>query len=181
MHCPTCGQQQISDETRFCSRCGFLLTGIAQVVANGGVIRQPRNNFVGEPDSPKRRGVKQGAFLFFLAFLVVPILLVTSIGLGLGPIATMIGLFLLVGGGLLRAVYALMFESGTSVTGSTDPAVLMPGADQRPSLPSGQSIPVSVYAKPTAGSWRDTNDLQAGPGSVTDHTTKLLQNEGDPQ
>lgn len=182
MHCPTCGQQQISDETRFCSRCGFLLTGIAQVVANGGVIRQPRNNFVGEPDSPKRRGVKQGAFLFFLAFLVVPILLIISIGLRLGPFASMIGAFLLVGGGLLRAVYALMFESSASSSASSvEPAVIKHGTDQRTSLPPAQSIPASVYATPSAGSWRDTNDLKREPGSVTDHTTKLLQNEGDPQ
>ena len=30
MYCPKCGQQQVSDEMRFCSRCGLALTGLAE-------------------------------------------------------------------------------------------------------------------------------------------------------
>ena len=29
MFCPQCGQQQVSDVTRYCSRCGFPLDGVA--------------------------------------------------------------------------------------------------------------------------------------------------------
>ncbi len=38
MHCPDCGQQQISDEIRFCSRCGFPLAVVSQIVAGRGTI-----------------------------------------------------------------------------------------------------------------------------------------------
>ena len=38
IHCPKCGQQQTSNEIRYCSRCGFLLTGVSEIVANDGVL-----------------------------------------------------------------------------------------------------------------------------------------------
>jgi hypothetical protein len=31
MHCPRCGQQQISDQTKFCSRCGFQLGLVSEL------------------------------------------------------------------------------------------------------------------------------------------------------
>ena len=37
MYCPKCGQQQISDEMKFCSRCGLALSGLADWLAGGGV------------------------------------------------------------------------------------------------------------------------------------------------
>ena len=41
MYCPNCGQQQISDEMRFCSRCGLALSGLAEWLARGGVPAKP--------------------------------------------------------------------------------------------------------------------------------------------
>jgi len=176
MHCPQCGQQQITEETRFCSRCGFLLTGIAEVVANQGVITRERpTGFTGDPDSAKRRGIKLGSFFFLLTFLVVPILAIISIALNIEPFLVVIGLFLFGGGGLLRVVYALMFESGAAI--NMGQQSLPAGADNRGALPPSRTTPASVYSSPAAGSWRDTNDLQHQPGSVTDSTTKLLQKE----
>src|SRR5215216_3242446 len=94
MHCPKCGQKQISDETRFCSRCGFLLTGVAEVVANGGMIIEPRAGITGNAASPRRRGVMQGLFIFLLSFLIVPILTIISIGLDIEPYAVVISALL---------------------------------------------------------------------------------------
>ena len=91
MHCPKCGQQQISEDTRFCSRCGLLLTGIAEVVANNGVVRAPKTAFTGDASSRKRRGIKQGAFLFLLSFLVVPMAAIISLALNLEPFLPVIG------------------------------------------------------------------------------------------
>ena len=109
MHCPKCGQQQSSEETRFCSRCGFLLSGVAQVVANQGIVPAQKTGLTGDAGSPRKRGVKQGAFLFLLTFLVVPILVMISIALQIKPFLPVIGMFLLGVGGLLRIVYAMMF------------------------------------------------------------------------
>ena len=176
MHCPQCGQIQVSDETSFCSRCGFLLTGVAEVVANQGVIAKP--GLTGKVDSPRRRGIKQGLFLFLMVFLIAPLLAMMSVMLGFDPALIAISAIVCVVGGLLRMTYALMFESGASntvMTGSMPTA--LPGAESRSSLPPAKSVPASSYASPAAGSWRDTNDLQPQPGSVTDNTTKLLQKD----
>lgn len=35
MYCPQCSQQQATGEMRFCSRCGFPLKIVSQLVANG--------------------------------------------------------------------------------------------------------------------------------------------------
>jgi len=178
MHCPKCGQQQVSEETRFCSRCGFILTGVAEVVAKGGVIPEQRTGIAGNSDSPRRRGVMQGLFVFLLSFLVVPILTIISIGLDIEPYAVVISALLFGVGGLLRIAYALMFESAIpNIPAQTN---VLTESDNRTALPPSQSIPASAYTSP-AGSWRDTNDLQREPASVTDNTTKLLQTEEDNQ
>ena len=175
MHCPQCGQQQVSDETRFCSRCGFPLAGIAEVVANNGLVPVHKTGLVGMHDSPRRRGVKQGVFLFLLALLLVPLAALITLAANMEPFLPAITAILCVVGGLLRTVYALMFESGVGANATPNMII---SSEKRSALPPSQSIPASAYTSPAAGSWRDTNDLQARtPGSVTDTTTKLLQKD----
>jgi len=178
MHCPKCGQQQVSEETRFCSRCGFILTGVAEVVAKGGVIPEQRTGIVGNSDSPRRRGVMQGLFIFLLSFLVVPLVAIISLGLDVDPYGVVISALLFGVGGLLRIAYALMFEP--AMPNSAAQANMLTESANRTALPPSHSTPASAYTSP-AGSWRDTNDLQREPASVTDNTTKLLQNEEDNQ
>src|SRR5687768_10297469 len=109
MHCPVCGQQQISDETRFCSRCGFLLTGIAEVVASGGNIPGRVGATSPASSSPRKRGLKQGLFIFLLSFLVVPLLAIATLAVNAEePFAVVIAAILLTVGGMLRMAYALM-------------------------------------------------------------------------
>ncbi len=38
MFCPRCSQEQVSEETKFCSRCGFSLSLVAEVLTNGGFL-----------------------------------------------------------------------------------------------------------------------------------------------
>jgi hypothetical protein len=183
MHCPRCGQQQISEETRFCSRCGFLLTGIAKLIENEGIVPNQEGRTFFAAGSPRRRGVMQGVFFFLLTFLVVPITAIATVFLRIEPFLVAISAILFFMGGLLRIVYALMFESGDpggktleeKVLGNT---ALFAEKQKAGELPPARSIPVSTYAPPPgAGNWRDTNDLEPRPGSVTDNTTKLLQKE----
>src|SRR5690349_19457996 len=67
MHCPSCGQQQISNETKFCSRCGMPLSLVADVVANGGTLPQlaqlDQMNLK-KPFLSKKNGVLFGVFWF---------------------------------------------------------------------------------------------------------------------
>ena len=181
MHCPKCGQQQVSGQTRFCSRCGFLLTGIALVIANDGIVpAQPHTRFA--QDSPRRKGVMQGAFIFLLSFLVVPLSAMLTLVLGIEPFLPAISAILFTVGGLLRIVYAFMFESGAAGLGqnlAAAPHPLFAGKKEAGELPPAVSIPVDIYAPPPGqGRWRETNELET-PRSVTDDTTKLLQQERD--
>lgn len=184
MHCPKCGQQQASEETRFCSRCGFLLTGVLQLVANDGQL--PRSGTTGKPEilSPRRRGVRKGLFFFLLSFLILPIIMMITIAVGEEPYVLFTAAVIFIVGGLLRVAYALMFEEADAAAAEF-PAIA--GHDQpirsaEPNaLPETSAIPASLYAAPPAtGMWRDTNDLQKTPHSVTDSTTKLLDEKSVP-
>jgi hypothetical protein len=174
MFCPNCGQERISVETSFCSRCGFLLTGIAEIMEAGGVVALAQK----EKRTSKlwrNRGFKKGLFIFLLTFVVVPILTLIAMGLRAGPILPVVGMILLAGGGLLKMIYALMFETAEPSPPTSVPTIRGNVNRQHQALPPQQSMPVSSYAPPGTGSWRDTNDLQ--PTSVTETTTRLLENE----
>jgi hypothetical protein len=178
MFCPRCGQEQISNETRFCSRCGFLMTGVGALVANAGNLEAVSVSKPAKVDTPRRRGIKKGLFIFMLAFLVVPILAIITLMIeAREPFAVVIALVLLVVGGLLRIAYAMMFESNEPTGQTVEQAVYETAQGilnprQNALLSPPQSIPASSYIPPKHGNWRDTNDLE--PSSVTDPTTKLL-------
>lgn len=107
-----------------------------------------------------------------------------SLALNIEPFLVGIAVIVCLVGGLLRMVYALMFEEAAPVGASSDSFLdaaqhhLKRSAGMR-ELPPQQSFPVSSYAAPKTGNWRDTNDLQ--PRSVVEGTTKLLEKEEFPQ
>lgn len=181
MHCPRCGQEQLSADIRFCSRCGFLLTGIAEVLANGGIVPSGVDGGKNLP-TPRKKGLKKGLFIFLLAFLLVPLTaIVTLMVRAEEPFAVVIVAILLTVGGLLRMAYAMMFESNAPTEQAPEASIYQTAPNflhKKPTvkaLPPEQSIPASSYVPPINGNWRDTNDLT--PTSVTENTTKLLREE----
>lgn len=179
MFCPRCGQEQLNDETRFCSRCGFLMIGVTELIANEGLIPEKYVTIKGGKNSPRKRGIKQGATLFLSGVLIVPLLAVIFVGIlnteGLiVPVAALLTFL----GGILRMIYALLFESNNSNENTLEENVIATSQKflnrqkNSKALPPEQSIPVANYVPPAAGNWRDTNDLE--PSSVTENTTKLL-------
>ena len=40
MFCPRCSQEQISEEIKYCSRCGFLLADVAEALKNDGLVKR---------------------------------------------------------------------------------------------------------------------------------------------
>lgn len=170
MYCPQCGQKRISDATSFCSRCGFLLTGTAELMTTGGVADTPAP---GGPRSPRSRGIRMGIFMFLLTFVIAPITgIIFSLGLGMEPWPVGIVIFGLGVGGILRIIYALMFES-------KDPYAGLQGREQ-PTPITGTSTTAlppqtaSDYASP-ASAWREPESQT--PASVTETTTKLLDKD----
>src|SRR6267142_3088122 len=118
MHCPQCGQQQVSEITRFCSRCGFLMEGVAQLLATGGMMPAYPVAEGQTEKSPKWRGVRQGMILFLIGVLLVPIMGVFSaftggfLSEGFQMLAALFALICFVGGPV-RMLYAALFEEGS--------------------------------------------------------------------
>jgi hypothetical protein len=182
MYCPQCGQQQASSEMRFCSRCGFPLGSVSELLAQGGVLRSGGDELRAQSLSPRRKGVKQGVVMMLFGTVIVPVLGIinsyqdrtTSL-----EILVAISAVIFFAGGLMRILYALLFESpapalkldSAASTSPATPAAL--GATPHVSaLPPAQSIPVPTFAP------RRMNTAElAQPPSVTENTTRLLDEE----
>jgi hypothetical protein len=174
MFCPKCGQEKLSPDTNFCSRCGFLLTGTLELLQSGG-----NAPIAIKTTSPRTRGLKQGLFIFLLTFLVVPIVAILTVAANAEPFAVAICAIALFFGGLLRMVYAMMFEDAGPKAASSDDFLAAAKVHLKRGspavLPPQRDVPASELVPPRAGHWRDTNDLQ--PASVTENTTKLLEKD----
>ncbi|HMJ09487.1 MAG TPA: hypothetical protein VK468_10805, partial [Pyrinomonadaceae bacterium] len=131
-------------------------------------------------DSPRRRGFKQGVFMIMLMIVLAPVIgLIFRFGFDMMPWPAGIAVFLLGGGGLLRMVYALFFESGRADGHSLGeaerrPASILPFPQPTRQLKAEDG---SSYIAPTLFGTPDTNDLE--PRSVTEGTTSLLEKERD--
>lgn len=180
MHCPSCGQQQISNETKFCSRCGMPLGIVAEVVAHGGYLPQ-----LAELNKKKRKFFSRRNGLGFSLIWFLFFLLICAPFWGIMDVEELAGISAVIGifGGLIMMVSSLIFlekdkPSFSLPVNAFPPAPQqynMPGQPEHAALPGQQSIPVNAYAAPRAGNWRDTNDLQVG--SVTEGTTRLLDKD----
>ncbi len=184
MFCPTCGQQQVAENVRFCSRCGFLLTGVSEVIAHNGLVPTQSNQTTGElKDSPRKRGVKQGAMLLLVGMLlIVPLLAMIHIVTDTEPYIMAVAAIISFWGGVLRMIYAWMFEESVNKQFSTGTGQqfvnqqFIAGNQAQNALPPSQSIPVTDYIAPKPGSWHTTNNL-VQPASITEGTTKFLEKE----
>jgi len=178
MYCPQCGQQQVSGAVRFCSRCGFPLDGVIQLLASGGMM--PVYHTSSEPVqiSPRRKGVKQGAVLMLSGAVIVPILgTIASFSTAAFPelLAALAAIICFVGGPF-RMLYAALFEEGAPKR--------VPLYGPPPLAPPQFSPPRQNTALPpppvhTPSSWRGrptTAELADRP-SVTENTTRLLDKE----
>ena len=178
MFCPRCGQERVSQDTSFCSRCGFLLTGTADLILTDGLPVGGSAVATTGKDSPRWHGIKQGIFMIMLMIVLTPVLgLVFRFAFNMIPWPIGILVFLLGGGGLLRIIYALFFES-KNADESQDRTLRrgeFPSGQIHRELPAGDRSDFVSPAAHRAGSWLDTNDLQ--PHSVIDNTTKLLEKE----
>jgi hypothetical protein len=180
MHCPRCGQLQVSEDTRFCSRCGFLLELISEVLANGGILPQ-----LAELNKKKKFFSRKNGLKLALIWTVFFWLLLTPLfGIAGAEEATAIPAVIGFFGGIFFMLISFLFlddapkSAGSQTTNFRSD--FMPqnlsGNAQQNALPPQQSVPASSYVPPAEGKWRTTNDLVTPP-SVTEPTTKLLQKD----
>jgi hypothetical protein len=173
MYCPSCGQQQISDEMRFCSRCGLALSGLTEWLAAGRLpARSPDYEQVAI-DSPRRKGMRRGAKLMFFSGVLFPVFLGLALLSDEGAVLLFpCAVFFI---SLVLIVYARLFSSKTT---AATPPVFQPPVVQGPAIGSYPAhVPLTsagnVSIPPIGRQQVRTNEL-AQPTSVTENTTKLL-------
>ena len=186
MFCPQCGQRQTSNDARFCPSCGLPLNVVAEVLANGGQLPRHLPASGAGQLTPRGRGIRQGAFLMLSTLVVVPIVVILFVRLlGMSTFMIPLASVLCVMGGLLRMLYAMLFESNdpAEAPGATTAHYVPPAAppnylgepQQTHVLPPRQST--HAYARPQR---YNTGGLVEPPrASVTDHTTRLLDKQPD--
>lgn len=180
MYCPRCGQQQISGETKFCSRCGFQLGLIAEVLANGGFLPQLAELYKGKSTLFTRKNGVIATVLWFIFFvMMLPAFFGIANADEAAGVSAVFGFFTTI----MLLIASLAFLKKAPKAYELRPMEAMPAAaplyghQPAPALPPQQHQPASVYAAPQ-GSWRtpDTGEL-VERGSVIENTTKLLNRD----
>ncbi len=181
MHCPRCGQQQISDQTKFCSRCGFQLGLVAELLENGGFLPQLAELYKGKSTIFTRKNGLVFTVLWFIFFvMMMPAFFGIAGEDDAAGVSAVFGIF----STMMLLIFSLAvlkkapksYELAAHQMTPHQPAQMY-GNPAAQALPPQQSQPASTYMPPE-GSWRapDTGDL-VRPGSVTEGTTKLLKKD----
>jgi|SRR5687767_1903676 len=170
MYCPNCGQQQVSDEMRFCSRCGLALTGLADWLVHGRVPLMREETQV-VPITPRRKSIRRAAKMMFFSGVLFPVFLVFSIAAEEpGPMAVPFILFFI---SLAWMLYARLFKEtqAPASLASAQQTVLGP-TPARNALPAPINVPIPGVGRNQVR----TNEL-AQPPSITENTTRFLDKE----
>jgi hypothetical protein len=174
MYCPQCSQEQVSEEMRFCSRCGFPLAIVTQLVRNGGALEGFDPDARGEL-SPRQKGIRWGLILMIVSLLLVPLAAVMT-AMKSDFFALFVPVLTLFALGLGRLLHAYLLAQSTPTEIGKSSAVKrnkqLPDA-YAAALPAAQSIPAATWKQPV-----NTSEM-AQPLSVTDNTTRLLNDESE--
>lgn len=171
MYCPNCGQQQISEEMRFCSRCGLALSGLAEWLAGGRLPLIRRDEEQAQALSPRRKGIRRAAKLMFFSGVIFPVFLIFSLAVEEGvPMIIPFGLFFV---SLVLMLYARLFSDKYAPVNYQAPQTSALGSTStRGSLPPPTHMPM-----PGVGRQQTRTNELAQPPSVTENTTRLLDSE----
>jgi hypothetical protein len=174
MYCPRCGQQQISDEMRFCSRCGLPISGLIEWLTRGDVPAKHGEETQVSSPSPRRKGIRRAAKLMFLSGVLFPVFLVLSLAIDEGgPMIVPITIFFVA---LIMMLYARLFSEEISPIKS-QPAQTSGLGAMSPGSAGGALPPASNIRMHGIGEQKVRTKELAQPPSVTEHTTKLLDKE----
>jgi hypothetical protein len=174
MYCPQCSQEQVSEEMRFCSRCGFPLAIVSQLIRGGGALEGFDAEAKGEL-SPRQKGVRWGLILMILSLLLVPLAaLMTAMKSDFFALFVPVFALFVLGLGRLLHAYLLAQRTPTETAKSlvARRTKQLPAA-YAPPLPAGQSIPATNWKQPV-----NTSEM-AERVSITENTTRLLDDEGE--
>lgn len=171
MYCPRCGQQQISDNTRFCSRCGLPTNELAEWLASGGAPGLRNESTVTSP-SPKRKGIKRGAKVLFLSAVLAPLFLGLSLAVDSPePLFIPFTVFIT---GLLLMLYSVIFSDDTPAPKTQSKRTIgqMSSGAGAGALPPASNL----WTTNVEGRRAKTAEI-VQPPSVTENTTRLLADD----
>ena len=183
MHCPRCGQQQVSEDIKFCSRCGFPLGLVSEILAHGGFLPQLADlNSRSKKWLTRNFGLKISLLWFLVCcFILLPLAAITRAP---GPVVAGLAVIGFCGALFISALSFLFLEKETKFNSRQQDFAGENAASQffgdnrkQTALPPQTSQPVTVYAPPGAGSWKAPDTGELVPHSVTEGTTRLLQKD----
>ncbi|HEY6122205.1 MAG TPA: zinc ribbon domain-containing protein [Pyrinomonadaceae bacterium] len=179
MHCPQCGQQQVSETVRFCSRCGLPLDGVILLLSNNGMLPVYAGTEEANEISPRKRGVRQGGILMLTGVLLVPILGVLSHFADSNFLQLLVAIAALICfvGGPLRMIYAAIFEDGGQNWRRVQAPYAQPSMLLHQGLPQRSALPPPPAHQPTGWNPRPHTGEIVRPPSVTEGTTRLLDKD----
>ncbi len=181
MYCPRCGQQQVSEETKFCSRCGFSLGLVSEILAHGGFLPQLAEIYKDKKFFSRRNGLIFALFWFlFFCTILTPFAAITNAD------SEIIAVFALIGsmGALLITVASFLLLQGKPKNKHFFSTESLPNPQsnqffQNPPQTNQSALPPHQEQNyvPPKNVWKsyDTGDLV--PRSVTENTTKLLEKD----
>lgn len=178
MFCPRCSQEQISETVKFCSRCGFLLTDVAEALQNNGtvernVIQSARGLKI---DALKAISVMALAALFVMLSLIFgtpePSLFV-QFNLLVGILFFLFGMGLIAYAFWLKPVMLRKKSEKEILKADDSPGSLKPAQTTNHLLKEPDLSQVASYVAPEKSF--TTNELAVAPQSVTDETTRALR------
>ena len=168
MYCPKCAGEINSDKAKFCSKCGFTIRSVRNILIKNGSDADENSDF--------QKGLRLGVKLLLLAVILFPVFQILS---GFFPPddkliesspsstwfdflgnAVLIALTLT---GLTRIFYALVFERSTKSNTfenfskldiSDDEIMREISSRERNALPPSHSIPISDFGK-----WKKTGEI----------------------
>lgn len=168
MFCPKCSQQQVSDDVRFCSRCGFQLHVVSDLLKTDGVLANYKPEIEEQLSLYRRITSQFGAKLMYISIVLIPFEVLFGVTLDM-PEFLLISLFLFIIG-FAQTTYALLFGEKSSSVKQRKQTEKLISAESRYKLPAQQSEPVPILEIRN----RNTNET-VPPPSVTEPTTKLLE------
>lgn len=182
MFCPHCSQQQPSSEVRFCTRCGFPLGGVARLLDGGGELASDDDSAPRPRLTKRQRGMREAvvAMVAGLLFFGVAALLTAykEDFFVLLPVAALVFV-----GGLIRLLHAALLEDdvpashdaktpAVTARAGAATAVLEETRARGGELPPARGFSAADFTRTRA----NTSEM-AAPASVTENTTKLLEDE----
>lgn len=170
MFCPRCGQQQVSEEVRFCSRCGLSLASVPALVAGFEASTAPSEGAGRVGRWKKRKQIRRGAKIMFFSAVLLPIFLVLAgVADHPGPLIVPVTVFFV---GLAWLLYFVLFGEEAAQDSVEKGREGLREGRNAPPLPPATFVPASGFGARPA----HTADM-AQPPSVTEQTTKLLDQD----